>query len=96
MGVIKNRRPSWEKKERIMSVLNDIQTLRNLCMVLHLPAEQFADIIYFVLDQFPVSEGQVVNGNVTDEWDEFEDRIPYYPIDEFYKRVMHPCNYKED
>lgn len=96
MGVIRNRKTSWETKERIMNVLRDVQTLCRLRELLCLPCEYFDSIIYFVLDQFPVSEGAVVNGNVTDEWGDFEDSIPNLTIDELYERVMRPCNYKED
>ena len=95
-GVIRNRKPTWEKELRIKDVLRDLQMLVRMCDVLDLPAEHFANLIYFVLDQFPVSEGSIINGYVTDEWAEFEDGIPDYSIHEFYSRVMRPCENKED
>lgn len=95
-GVIRNRNDQWLKESRIKGVLYDIQMLVRLCEALDAPAEKFADIIYFVLDQFPVAEGQNVDGNVSDAWSEFEEGIPNYTIEEFYTRVMHPCDYKEE
>jgi len=95
-GVIRNRKPTWEKELRIKDVLHDLQMLVRMCDVMELPAERFANLIYFVLDQFPVSEGSIINGYVTDEWAEFEDGIPGYSINEFYSRVMRPCENKED
>lgn len=94
--LIRNRNPKWEDKRRIKALLSDLQKIVAICRIADLPAEYFADIVYFVLDQFPVREGCVVNGNVSNEWIEFEDKIPDYSIDEFYERVMHPCNYKEE
>ena len=96
MSVIRNRKSTWEKETRIKSVLSDVQKLRRLCEVLELPAEYFADIVYFVLDQFPVAEGQIVAGDVTDEWIDFEEGIPDYSIEEFYTRIMRPCNFMEE
>lgn len=90
--VIRNRRQTWYDERRIKMLLSDVQKLVRLCYVLDLPAEEFASLIYFTLDQFPVVEGSLKDGNVTDEWSEFEDGIPKYSIDEFYARVMRPCN----
>ena len=94
--VIRNRNPMWENEHRIKALLSDVQKIVTMCRIADIPAEYFADIVYFVLDRFPVKEGCIVDGNVTDEWAEFEDNIPNYSIEEFYTRVMRPCNYKEE
>lgn len=93
MGNIMNRNPSWEREDSIKRVLSDIQRLMQIRELFE-AENQFDALIYFVLDQFPVSEGYLQNGEVVDAWSEFENGIPGYSLDEFYDRTMHPEKYR--
>ena len=95
-GVIRNRNPKLEDEWRIKQVLDGIQRMIQFRETFGCTADWIDSMIYFILDQFPVYEGELKDGNVTEEWTEFEDNIPNYTLDEFYNRVIHPCNYKEE
>lgn len=92
-GIIRNRNERWEKESDLKRVLYDIQNLIKTRKIMG-AYDIFDDLIYFALDQLPVSEGYLKDGEVTEAWTDFEDSIPDLEIDEFYDWAVHPEKYR--
>lgn len=83
---IRLRDPRWAEESEIRRLLKGIQKLAQLRELLH--SGDLYVIEDFVMSLFPIEETAVENGEVTQEYVDFQKGIKDYSIDEFYEKVM--------
>lgn len=79
---IRNRNPRWEKKSQIMLLLANI---RKMVMFWDIIDDDFCgNLVWFILDQFPVADEAMKDGEVTKGYANFINQIPDLEPEEFY------------